>query len=115
MRFATVPSWGCEIDSRVDFDAELDRVITKKRVSPFYRTTLEQELRQLDVNAIAIAGVATNNAPDLFAREAWDRDFKPTIITDACGAASDELHDATLASLPPVILKQTTQKFLGCL
>lgn len=57
-----------------------------------------------------ITGVATNNAIDLGAREAWDSDYSPVIITDACGASDVEHHNAALFSLPPTIKQKTVHE-----
>lgn len=106
-------TWGTEIISAIDFDRSKDKVITKARVSPFYKTKMESLLKELEVQEVIVTGVATNNAVDLFAREAWDRDFSAVVLEDACGAATAEIHEATLVSLPPVIKIQKVNEFIN--
>jgi nicotinamidase-related amidase len=76
-----------------------DLVMTKKRVSAFYGTSLEIALRSLGVTELVIAGVATDLAVQSAARDAHDRDFSVTIASEACAAASDDDHMSALANL----------------
>lgn len=76
-----------------------DVVIVKKRVSPFFGTDLELVLRSLHIEAVTIAGVATDLAVASAARDAHDRDFVVTIAADACAAATDDDHATSLATM----------------
>jgi ureidoacrylate peracid hydrolase len=104
-------TWGTEIYKQIDFLPNQDISIRKNRVSPFKNTDLYFSLDKHKINQLFITGVATNNAIDLCAREAWDNDYSPIIITDACGASDEEHHNAALFSLPPMIIQKTICEF----
>lgn len=76
-----------------------DLVISKKRVSAFYGTSLDVALRSLGVTELVIAGVATDLAVQSAARDAHDRDYAVSVASAACAAASDEDHASALATL----------------
>ncbi len=103
-------TWGTEIYKEIDFLPNQDISIRKNRVSPFKNTALYSLLNKHKINQLIITGVATNNAIDLGAREAWDSDYSSVIITDACGASDVEHHNATLFSLPPMIKQKTVHE-----
>jgi nicotinamidase-related amidase len=76
-----------------------DIVITKHRVSAFYRTPLDLILRNKNINSILIAGAATDLSVSNAVRDAHDRDYQVTILADCCVAANQEDHETTLLSL----------------
>ncbi len=87
--------WGskfCEELNRNEHDVE----IIKHRVSAFYGTDLELILRANKIEHLVLCGVATNNAVELTAREAHDRDFKVSVIGDACETVSSQEQEASL-------------------
>ena len=88
-------SWGTEF-CRDLIIKENEPVIIKHRVSAFYATDLETLLRSNRIEHIILLGVSTNNAVELTAREAHDRDYQVTIIADACETNSDEAQQASL-------------------
>lgn len=69
----------CDALNRQDSDIE----IIKHRVSAFYGTNLDLILRANKIERLILCGVATNNAVELTAREAHDRDYQITITEDA--------------------------------
>jgi len=75
-----------------------DVLIEKPRQSPFYRTSLEEELRARDVEFVVVAGVTTNCCVDSTIRDAAVRDFDVLVLEDCVGAfgAEQHLHTATL-------------------
>ncbi|MSS74051.1 cysteine hydrolase [Candidatus Pacearchaeota archaeon] len=74
-----------------------DVLITKNKISPFYKTNLEKELKE--INEIVICGILTNLCVRSLAQDAYDRDFKITIIKDCCRAFDEETHEFTLKDL----------------
>ncbi len=76
---------------------ESDVIITKNKISPFYKTNLEKELEGIE--EIAIAGILTNLCVRSLTQDAYDRDFKVTIISDCCQAFNEEIHNFTLKDL----------------
>jgi ureidoacrylate peracid hydrolase len=73
-----------------------DIVVKKFRYSGFYGTQLENLLRALGRDTIAITGVATNVCCDSTARDGAMRDFKVLFLSDCNASFSQEEQDATL-------------------
>ena len=88
-------SWGGQFCKSLEINKR-DIIITKHRVSAFYGTNLDLLLRANRIDHLILMGVATNNAVELTAREAHDRDYQVTIIADATETASDEEQQASL-------------------
>lgn len=78
--------------------AEGDILIKKFRYSGFYGTQLENLLRALGRDTIAITGVATNVCCDSTARDGAMRDFKVLFLSDCCASFSPEEQQATLVN-----------------
>lgn len=102
----------------VDFLEELDyqsteKTFTKTRVSPFYKTWLEEYLKEKWIVEIIISGVATDLAISSITRDAHDRDITPIIISDACGTISLEHQNAALIGISKLGTIHTTEEFLN--
>jgi nicotinamidase-related amidase len=83
-----------------DLQAErADMVIVKPRVSAFYATNLEAALRARRIERVVIAGVSSSWAVQAAARDAHDRDYQVVVVEDACAAANEEEHQASMAML----------------
>ncbi len=67
-------------------------VVVKKRVSAFAGSDLEVLLRSLGVEELVLAGIATSGVVLSTVREAADRDYRLTVLHDACLDADDEVH-----------------------
>lgn len=76
-----------------------DHVVEKHRYSAFWATPLQQVLQDLGRQSVVLCGVATNVCVETTLRDAVDRDFYATIVSDACGAHRKEAHDNTLKSV----------------
>jgi nicotinamidase-related amidase len=74
-----------------------DVVIKKNKISPFFKTNLDKHLERID--EIVIAGILTNLCVRSLAQDAYDRDFKITIIKDCCRAFDEETHNFTIKDL----------------
>ncbi len=74
-----------------------DVIVVKNKISPFYKTNLENELN--GISEIIIAGILTNLCVRSLASDAYDRDFGITIIDDCCVAFTKETHEFTLKDL----------------
>lgn len=93
--------WGTEFHPKTA-PAEGEACLTKHRVSAFFGTALDTILRVYGVKNVIIAGCATDMAVQSTIRDAHDRDFLCTIISDCCIAASDEDHEHSLRLLSKV-------------
>ncbi len=83
-----------------DIRADLaDMVVVKPRVSPFYGTPLESALRSRKIERVVLAGVSTPWAVQAAARDAHDRDYRVVVVEDACAAATEAEHEASMALL----------------
>ena len=92
---------------------ESDYLIEKGKISPFYNTNLEQKLKELNVDELVISGLLTNLCVRSSASDAYDRDYKITIVSDACQSNSKKIHKFTLEDLkhtrPEIELKKTSE------
>jgi nicotinamidase-related amidase len=69
-----------------------DIVVEKQRWTGFYCTQLDLVLNRLDVNHLIMMGVWTEAC---FETTVWDalwRDYRITIVKDACTSASSAMH-----------------------
>jgi nicotinamidase-related amidase len=75
-----------------------EAVLNKTTMSAFPSTGLERLLRAWSVEQLLFTGISTNSCVEGTARDAADRGFRCVLVEDACGAASQALHDATCAN-----------------
>ncbi|WP_299003757.1 isochorismatase family cysteine hydrolase [uncultured Shewanella sp.] len=102
-------SWGgafCESLNREVTDVS----IIKHRVSAFYGTELDLMLRANRIERLILCGVSTNNAVELTAREAHDRDYQVILVTDACETNTDEEQAASLRFLSRIAQLSTVNE-----
>lgn len=105
-------SWGgafCDSLNRAVGDVE----IVKHRVSAFYGTDLDLMLRANRIERLILCGVSTNNAVELTTREAHDRDYHVTVVTDACETNTDEEQTASLRFLSRIAQLSTVNEVMA--
>jgi len=90
--------WGTQIHDNLA-PREEDLQIVKHRVSPFYSTSLEAQLRALDIRRIYCSGVSTQAVVQGTVRDAHDRDYEVVLLEDCCAAHSAEEHVNSVNSL----------------
>ena len=78
--------------------ASEDWVLTNPKVSGFASSDLDQRLRDAGIDTLVLFGVATNLSVESTGRSAGDLGYRVIVVSDASCAASDEAHEATLAS-----------------
>ena len=71
-------------------------VIDKASFGAFYNTTLDDLLRQDDIDHLIICGVTTQCCVHSTLREAVDRGYWCLTIADCCAASDPGMHDAAL-------------------
>jgi nicotinamidase-related amidase len=76
-----------------------EAVFDKLSMSAFEGTPLEFALRDAEVDAFAIVGVATEVGIEPTVRQGADRGLIPIVITDACGAGNPAAAERSLAAL----------------
>lgn len=77
-----------------------DRIVTKKRFSPFIQgaSELHEILQDMGIENLIVAGTATNMCSESTSRDAMMLDYKVVMIEDANAARYDEDHLAGLTS-----------------
>jgi nicotinamidase-related amidase len=102
-------TWATDFHDKVK-PLEDELVLTKHRVSAFHATTLDLTLRAMGVRRLVVAGVATDLAVQSAVRDAHDRDYHTIIVSDCCGAATDQDHEIALRLLGKVAEITTSDK-----
>jgi len=69
-----------------------DIVVTKRRVSAFCGSDLEVVLRAQEISHIVLTGIATSGVVLSTLREAADKDYKITVLSDCCYDKDEEVH-----------------------
>lgn len=72
--------------------------IANPKVSAFASSDLDERLRGAGIDTVVIFGVATNISVESTGRSAGDLGYRVVIVEDACAAADQATHDATIAS-----------------
>jgi nicotinamidase-related amidase len=67
-------------------------VVVKRRVSAFTGSDLEVVLRAAAIDHLVLTGIATSGVVLSTLREAADRDYRLTLLADACADADPEVH-----------------------
>jgi Isochorismatase family len=75
--------------------------VVKKRVRAFSGSDLEVLLRSMGVNHLVLTGIATSGAVLSTLREAADRDYELTVLSDACADADEEVHRVLIGKVFP--------------
>ena len=78
-----------------------DIVVVKKRVSAFTGSDLEVVLRSLGVSHLVLTGIATSGVVLSTLREAADKDYQLTVLSDCCADADDEVHTVLTTKVFP--------------
>jgi nicotinamidase-related amidase len=75
-----------------------DWVVTNTKVSAFASSNLNDRLRAAGIDTVVLFGVATNLSVESTGRSAGDLGYRVVVVPDACEAATDRAHEATLES-----------------
>ncbi|MCY1159483.1 MAG: putative isochorismatase family protein ywoC [Citricoccus sp.] len=84
------------IDDMNPLDTE--PVVSHPGTSAFPATALDDILRVHGIDTVLFTGVSTNITVEGTARDAVNRRYNTVIVRDACAAATDEAHEATLST-----------------
>lgn len=74
-----------------------DVLIKKYKISPFFKTTLEQELE--GITDLVVCGILANLCVRSLVHDAYDRDFDIKVIKDCCVSFDEETQDFTFKDL----------------
>jgi nicotinamidase-related amidase len=78
-----------------------DIIVNKKRVSAFAGSDLEMILRAQNISHLVLSGIATSGVVLSTLREAFDKDYQLTILSDACADSDEEIHQFLIQKLFP--------------
>jgi nicotinamidase-related amidase len=78
-----------------------DIIVTKRRVSAFAGSDLEIVLRSLKVQHLVLAGISTSGVVLSTLREAADKDFYLSVLSDCCADPDKEVHTVLLSKVFP--------------
>ena len=68
------------------------------RSARFASSDLDERLRAAGIDTVVLFGVATNLSVESTGRSAGDLGYRVIVVEDACAAADQATHDATIAS-----------------
>lgn len=80
---------------------EGDIVITKRRISAFTGSDLAVVLSGLEVKHLVLSGISTSGVVLSTLREAADKDFRLTVLSDGCADMDPEVHTVLLSKVFP--------------
>jgi nicotinamidase/pyrazinamidase len=86
---------GAEIMEELDYQKN-DYWLPKPRFSAFFKTGLEDWLKERGVTLCAVAGIATNFCVLTTVMDALCHDFKAVLLEDCTAAFSESIHEQTL-------------------
>jgi nicotinamidase-related amidase len=96
---------------------EREIVVTKRRVCAFTGSDLEVVLRAQDIRHLILSGYATSGVVLSTVREAADKDYRLTVLSDACADADEEVHRVLTTKVFPrqadVITSEEWQNTVG--
>ncbi|MBV9425002.1 MAG: cysteine hydrolase [Solirubrobacterales bacterium] len=90
-----IGTWGYELLEELGA-GDRDRYVVKNRLSAFYQTNLELQLRAIGAETVLIAGVLTNQCVAATSKDAMFRDLKPIVVEEATGTTLPHLHAPAL-------------------
>ncbi|MTH96861.1 cysteine hydrolase family protein [Roseibium sp. RKSG952] len=105
-------SWGTEFCDGLEVRGS-EPVIIKHRISGFYGTELMPLVSALGAREVLLMGVSSENAVELTAREAHDRDLAVTVVRDACSSPSLAQHEATMTFLSRIARVVASSELTG--
>ncbi|MFN7096788.1 MAG: cysteine hydrolase family protein [Gammaproteobacteria bacterium] len=96
------------------FNIKEDFVFDKKYGDPFYGNSLLETLKSTEIDEVVLTGLSTENALLYGAATAMINNFKVTLIQDACGAPTQQQHEAAIALMKGRTINAVlnTQEFL---
>jgi nicotinamidase-related amidase len=94
-----------------------DIILPKRRFSAFFKTDLDQTLRVLGVDTIAVAGMTTEVCVLMTAMDGLCNDFSVILLEDCSASRSAEFHQGCLNlyrdfALYPLLKIMTLEEFL---
>jgi ureidoacrylate peracid hydrolase len=92
-------AWGHQL---VDILQPADFVVEKVAYSAFFQSRMEFVLKKAGIETLFVCGIVTNGGVASTVRDAHVRDFRTFVLSDGCGAFSQETHDNAIRDLSTV-------------
>jgi nicotinamidase/pyrazinamidase len=97
--------------------AEEDIVLPKRRFSAFFKTDLDQTLRTMGIDTVAVGGINTHFCVLATAFDAFCHDFATIILEDMSAAFKRELHENVMeayrfSAIYPIFRVMNSREFL---
>lgn len=94
-----------------------DMILPKRRFSAFFKTDLDQQLRDRGVDTIVVTGITTEVCVLTTAMDGFCHDFYVFLLEDCTASQTPEVHQACLSSyrdfsLNPLFRTMTLSEFL---
>lgn len=80
---------------------EDEPIVTKYRISAFAGSTLEVILRSKQIDSLILTGISTSGVVLSTVREAADKDYTLTVLSDACLDSDPEVHQVLTEKVFP--------------
>lgn len=74
-------------------------VITKTSAGAFNSTAIDKVLFNMDVRQLIVTGIVTEGCVEMTARDAADRGFLVTLVSDGCTSSTQAAHEEALARM----------------
>jgi len=81
--------------------SEKDVLVVKHRISAFSGSDLDMLLRAQGIEHLVLAGIATSGVVLSTLREAADKDYQLTVLSDLCADSDKEVHSVLLEKIFP--------------
>lgn len=106
---------GAEVIDEIGKDPK-DIYLPKRRFSAFFKTDLDQTLREMDIDTVVLAGITTSICVLATALDALSHDFNTIIIEDCCAAFDKQHHKNIMdtyrkSGLYPYLKVMTSDEF----
>jgi ureidoacrylate peracid hydrolase len=88
-------------------------IIPKGSSSVFNSTNIDYILRNLEVDYLVMSGLVTDQCVETAVRDACDRGFLVTLVTDACATYSHKRHEASLQAIKGYCRQVKTEELIA--
>lgn len=91
-----------------------DEILLPKTSSGIFNSTnVDYVLKNLGIRYLIVSGIMTDQCVDMTVRDAADRGYYVTCVSDACAAASQERHDGALKAFGGYCFTADTNTVIG--
>lgn len=91
-----------------------DEILLPKTSSGIFNSTnVDYVLKNLGIRYLIVSGIMTDQCVDMTVRDAADRGYYVTCVSDACAAASQERHDGALKAFGGYCFTADTDTVVG--